>query len=63
MMTAPYHTLKEFVHKVDVMHKKSKDLALLKDTAPPQEVKYMIEDIQAVAREIANDKTIAENTE
>ena len=58
-----YHTLKDFVHKVDVMHKISKDLALLKDTAHPEEVKYMIEDIQAVAREIANDKNITENIE
>ena len=62
-MTMAYHTLKDFVHKVDVMHKKSKDLALLKDTAHPEEVKYMIEDIQAVAREIANDKNINENIE
>ena len=40
-MTMAYHTLKDFVHKVDVMHKKSKDLALLKDTAHPEEVKYI----------------------
>ena len=54
------HKLEQLVHKVDVIHKKSKDLALLKDTAHPEEVKYMIEDIQALARDIANDKQITE---
>ena len=54
------HTLEQLVPKVDVIHKKSKDLALLKDTAHPEEVKYMIEDIQALARDIANDKQITE---
>ena len=54
------HTLEQLVHIVDVIHKKSKDLALLKDTAHPEEVKYMIEDIQALARDIANDKQITE---
>lgn len=53
------HSISELANKIKVMHEKAMTLENLTNSPigqpEPQVVKYAIEDIQALAREIAND--------
>jgi hypothetical protein len=60
-----YHKISDMIEKIDVIHFKAQKLKHEKYVVPernrnPELIQYLIEDIQSLCREIANDKGVYE---